>query len=126
MMRRIPKRFEFYALLWGGGAALFAAVRLGPPDLLGVLLGTALAMANWFVFNWVGRRVAAVATKQRLWLFLALKTSLLLAAIWLILTSGVVSPLGLLLGLSSLVFGVFARSSVHVIAEGDAALREER
>jgi hypothetical protein len=126
MMRRIPRRFEFYALLWGGGAALFAALRLEAWDVAGVAVGTALAMANWFVFNWVGRRVAAVGTKHRFLIFLAVKMTALLGIIWLILSSGLVSPLGLMLGLSSLVFGVFARSSVQVLAEGDAALREER
>jgi hypothetical protein len=125
-MRRLLKRFELYALLWGGCALLFAAVAMGPKDVAGVAIGTALALANWFVFNWAGKRVLAVANKLRLWVFLGVKTPLLLAIIWLILSSGIVSPIGLLLGLSSLVFGILVRSSIQVLAEGDAALQEER
>ena len=126
MMRRLAKRVEFFALLWGCGALIFAAVSLRIADVTGVAVGTALAMANWFVFNWAGRRVAAVATKPRFMIFLIVKMTSLLGIVWLILASKAVSPLGLLLGISSLGFGVFARSAVQVLAEGDAALREER
>jgi len=125
-MRRLVRRFEFLALLWGGGALLYAALFMGWADVAGVAVGTALAMANWFVLNWAGKRVVAVATKARVWVFLGIKTALLLGAIWLLGRSGFVSPMGLLLGLSSLVFGILVRSSIQVLAEGDAALREER
>jgi hypothetical protein len=125
-MKKLLTRFEPYALLWGGGAALFAALRLAPADLIGVAIGTALTLANWFVFNWVGRRVAALGDKLRFGIFLAVKTGSLLAIIWLILMTEIASPLGLLLGLTSLVFGILVRSSIQVLAEGDAALREER
>jgi hypothetical protein len=125
-MRTLLKRFEPYALLWGAGAALFAALRLTPADLAGVGVGTALTLANWFVFNWAGRRVAALGDKQRFAVFLAVKMGVLMAVIWLVLMSELVSPLGLLLGLSSLVFGILVRSSVQILSEGDAALREER
>jgi hypothetical protein len=125
-MKKLLKRFEPYALLWGGGAAIFAALRLTPADLAGVAIGTALTFANWFVFNWAGRRVVAVGSKSRFGIFLALKTGSLFAVIWIILMSEIATPLGLLLGLSSLVFGILVRSSIQVLAEGDAALREER
>jgi hypothetical protein len=125
-MRTLLKRFEPYALLWGAGAALFAALKLTPADLAGVGVGTALTLANWFVFNWAGRRVAALGDKLRFGVFLAVKTGSLIAIIWLIMTTEIASPLGLLLGLTSLVFGVLVSSSIHVLAEGDAALREER
>ena len=126
MMRRLVKRIEFFALLFGSGALVFAAIFMGAADVIGVAIGTALALANWFVYRWVGRRVAAAATKPRMWVFLAVKTASLLGIIWLVATHGVASPIGLLLGISSLVFGIFARSAIQVIAEGDAALREER
>jgi hypothetical protein len=126
MIRRLTRRVEFFALLWSVGAIAFASIALKLPDVLGIAVGTALALANWFFFKWAGMRVAAVATKRRVWVFLAFKTASLLGLIWLILSSKVVSPLGLLLGVSSLVFGIFAHSSVQVLAEGDAALREER
>jgi hypothetical protein len=125
-MRTLLKRFEPYALLWGGGAAIFAALRLTPADLAGVAIGTALTLANWFAFNWAGRRVAALGDKGRFGIFLVIKTGTLFAAIWLILATEIASPLGMLLGLSSLVFGLLVRSSIQVLAEGDAALREER
>jgi len=125
-MKKLLKRFEPYALLWGGGAAIFAALRLGTDDLVGVAFGTALALANWFVFNWAGRRVVALGDKGRFGIFLVIKTGALLAAIWIILSTEIASPLGMLLGLSSLVFGLLVRSSIQILAEGDAALREER
>jgi len=125
-MKKLLRRFEPYALLWGGGAAIFAALRLGPDDLVGVAIGTALTLANWFVFNWAGRRVAALGDKGRFGIFLVIKTGTLLAVIWLILVTEIASPLGMLLGLSSLVFGLLVRSSIQVLAQGDAALREER
>ena len=125
-MKKLLKRFEPYALLWGGGAAIFAALHLTPADLVGVAIGTTLTLANWFVFNWAGRRVAVLGDKLRFVVFLAVKTGSLFAIIWLILMTEVASPLGMLLGLSSLVFGLLVSSSIHVLAEGDAALREER
>jgi hypothetical protein len=125
-MKTLLQRFEPYALLWGGGAALLAVFLLAPADVAGVAIGTALALANWFAFNWVGRRVAVHGDKLRFGIFLAVKSGSLLAVIWLIMMTEVVSPLGLLLGLSSLVFGILARSAVQVLVEGDAALREER
>ena len=125
-MKRILRRFEPYALIWGAGAATFAAVCLEPADLAGVAVGTVLTLANWFVFNWAGRRVAALRDKPRFIVFLVVKTGLLLALVWLILMSEIASPLGLVLGLSSLVFGILVSGSVQAVAEGDAALREER
>jgi len=125
-MKKLLRRFEPYALLWGGGAAIFAALRLGADDLIGVAIGTALALANWFVFNWAGRRVVALGDKGRFTIFLAIKMSALLGVIWLILWTEIASPLGMLLGLSSLVFGLLVRSAVQILADGDAALREER
>jgi hypothetical protein len=125
-MTRVLTRLEPYALLWGGGAAVFAALRLEAADVVGIAIGTALTLANWFVFNWAGRRVAALKDKQRFWIFLAVKTVSLAALVWLILASEVASPLGLLLGLSSLVFGILVRSSIQTLVAGDAALREER
>ena len=125
-MKKLLKRFEPYALAWGVGAAVFAALRLQPADIVGIAIGTALTLANWFVFNWVGQRVAVLGDKLRFGIFLAVKTGSLLAIIWLILVTEIASPLGMLLGLSSLVFGLLVQSTIQVLAEGDAALREER
>jgi len=125
-MKKILTRFEPYVLLWGGGAAIFAALRLGTDDLVGVALGTALTLANWFVFNWAGRRALALGDKARFGILLAIKTGALLAVIWIIMVTKVASPLGMLLGLSSLVFALLVRSTIQMLVEGDAALREER
>jgi hypothetical protein len=125
-MKKILKRFEPYVLLWGGGAAIFAALRLDADDLVGVAIGTALTLANWFVFNWVGRRAVALGDKGRFGILLAIKTGALLAVIWIVLATEIASPLGMLLGLSSLLFALLVRSAIQILAEGDAALREER
>jgi len=125
-MKRLLKRFEPYVLLWGVGAAIYAALRLGTDDLVGVAIGTALTLANWYAFNWAGKRVVALGDKGRFAIFLAIKMSALLGVIWLILVTEIASPLGMLLGLSSLVFGLLVRSAVQILADGDAALREER
>jgi len=113
-------------LIFGAAAVAIAAIFMGRADVVGAAIGAALAVVNWLVYSWVGRRVVAVGTKPRVLVFLAVKTAALLAIIWFVATSGIASPKGLLLGVSSLVLGILVRSSVQVIAEGDAALREER
>jgi hypothetical protein len=93
-----------------GSAAVMALIALVWRDAraaLGVAIGGAIATANLYVFARIG--VAFIARRGRTapWAVIAvLKLLVLLGGVWLILKSGVVSPLALAIGYSSLVVGI--------------------
>jgi hypothetical protein len=93
-----------------GSAVVMALIALawqGTRAALGVAIGGAIATANLYVFARIG--VAFIARRGRTapWAVIAvLKLLALLGGVWLILKSGVVSPLSLAIGYSSLVVGI--------------------
>ncbi len=124
MATRDLTRTDPYVIGWAAAISIAALVWGGTPVILGALAGGALAVVNWIGFRWAGVRMAATGNRGRFFVFLAVKMSVVLAAVSLLVLSGSVSPLALMLGLSALVLGILTRSGVRALAEGEAALRE--
>ncbi len=105
-----------------GGLFLFGAA-VG----LGVAVGGLVATLNLWFFAYVGRGVLSGGPRSRYWAMIAvLKILLLFGGAWLLMKSGLTSPLTLALGYGSLPLGItigsFLRSGydVELPAESDA------
>jgi hypothetical protein len=84
------------------GLALFGA-RAG----LGAAIGGAIATANLWVFAQLGRAFVARKGRTAPWSVVALlKLLALFGGVWLILASGIVSPLSLAVGYAALPVGI--------------------
>lgn len=99
------------ALLSVVGAAvvmtLGAAAAYGSRAALGVAIGGAIATANLFVFAKVGEAFISRKGRTAPWAVIAvIKLFALLGGVWLILRSGLVSPLSLTFGYASLIVGI--------------------
>ena len=126
MERRLLEKIDLYVFLWGAVITLSSTLFWDIPIFLGALAGSVLAALNWLGFRWVGVRMAATGNKKRFGVFLAIKTIGILVAVALVMGTGCVSPIAFLVGLSSLVLGILARSAHQALTQGNAALREEQ
>ena len=126
MERRLLEKIDLYVFLWGAVITLSSTLFWDIPIFLGALAGSVLAAFNWLGFRWVGVRMAATGNKKRFGVFLAIKTIGILVAVALVMGTGRVSPIAFLVGLSSLVLGILARSAHQALTQGNAALREEQ
>ena len=126
MERRLLEKIDLYVFLWGAVITLSSTLLWDIPIFLGALAGSVLAALNWLGFRWVGVRMAATGNKKRFGVFLAIKTIGILVAVALVMSFGRVSPIAFLVGLSSLVLGILARSAHQALTQGNAALREEQ
>ena len=126
MERRLLEKIDLYVFLWGAVITLSSTLFWDIPIFLGALAGSVLAALNWLGFRWVGVRMAATGNKKRFGVFLAIKTIGILVAVALVMGTGRVSPIAFLVGLSSLVLGILARSAHQALTQGNAALREEQ
>lgn len=77
---------------------------------VGAVVGGTLAVLNWLAMRWVGQRLLVASDKGRIvWgTLLGLKMALLLAITWMILSTGLVDPIGFTVGLSALMLGALA------------------
>lgn len=81
--------------VWGGRAAL------------GVAAGGAIAVVNLVVFARVVRGVLSGGGRNRIWILIGiLKIFALFGGVWLLLKSGVFSPLSLVVGYGALPLGI--------------------
>ncbi len=126
MERRLLEKIDLYVFLWGAVITVSSTLFWDIPIFLGALAGSVLAAFNWLGFRWVGVRMAATGNKKRFGVFLAIKTIGILVAVALVMGTGSVSPIAFLVGLSSLVLGILARSAHQALTQGNAALREEQ
>ncbi len=86
---------------------------------VGAAVGGAVAIANWLAMRWVGQRLLVASDRGRLvWgTLLALKMAALMGIVWLILSTGMVDPMGFTVGLSGLVLGALL-GAFHSAASG--------
>lgn len=120
--RRTLQRLTVYVL---GASALLtiAAFGVGGADVgLGALVGAAFGSLNWMGMRWLAQRLMTANEKGRaVWgAMLVAKMALTLGATWLILATGVVEPLGFMIGLSGLVLGLLA-GAFHLAYAGTAS-----
>lgn len=77
---------------------------------IGALAGASIAIGGWLVTRFLGARILAAGERGRTLLSLALvsKMTLTLGACAAVLWTGRVSPLGFMIGIGAMVFGVIA------------------
>jgi len=106
-------RVDLIALGYGAILCAGAYFIFGFEAFRSVLVGVAVAQGNWTVFRRVGLKVAASGNKSRLMAFVGIKFVLILGLIALILATRIASPLPFMVGISSLMLGVFTHSGVQ-------------
>lgn len=84
----------------------------------GALAGALVAIADWLIIRWIGQRMLAVGDRARTVLSLVLigKMGLVFAACAVILSSGLVSPVGFMIGIGALVLGVLGGAVREMLA----------
>ncbi|EYF06662.1 Hypothetical protein CAP_1792 [Chondromyces apiculatus DSM 436] len=87
--------------------SLGALASYGQRPALGVALGGTMAVINLYVFAKVGEAFLGKRGNAAPWAVIAVvKLCALVGAVWLILRTGVVPPLALAVGFTSLVIGI--------------------
>jgi len=113
-----------------GGAALSTGLAFlvgGPTVGLGAAVGGVYAIVNWVLMRWLGRRLLVASDRGRLFLGLILGAKVLvaMAVVWAILSTGIVDPIGFVMGLSALVAGVLGGTFHGAVFGGPRVSREE-
>lgn len=94
----------------GAIAVLFALAALifaGPDAGLGTAVGGLVATLNFWLFAHIGRGVLSGGKRSRLWALVAVvKFLLLFGGAWLLLKSGLTTPLTLALGYGAMPLGI--------------------
>lgn len=117
MSRTDLKRLTWYIL--GLGAVLVASVyaKAGAVSGSSAAIGLAVAIANWFLLRYiVGRVVDGGVRKKAAFSFvLFVKLGGLMALVFVLLYSGLVTPIAFAVGVSSLPLGALLGSFTHVL-----------
>jgi len=113
-LKKIDLLIVGYAVILCGGAAAFFGFR----SFAGVATGAAIALPNWILSRWLGVKLILDEHKTRVSLLLALKMISLLGVILLILSLTSVDPVAFMIGLSTLVFGIFSEG-IWMIVKND-------
>ncbi|MFO0681332.1 MAG: hypothetical protein U0234_04735 [Sandaracinus sp.] len=106
---KIIDRITTYVAAFGvllSASAFFLSVEVGT----GALVGAAIAIGDWLVTRFLGRKIVAAGEGGRSMLSLALvmKMGAVLGACAIVLWSGRVSPLGFMIGIGAMVLGAIA------------------
>jgi hypothetical protein len=121
-LTRIDLLILIYAIILSGGAFVF----FGMTAFIGVCVGSVIALTNWILSRWLGVRLILSGQKQKVAIFLGVKTAFILGIILLVLSFTSIEPLPFMIGLSALVLGVLSKGLAEAVVEGDKVLREER
>lgn len=126
MMNGTLQRLTVYVL--GASAILtLLAFGLGGMDTgVGAAVGAAFGCLNWVGMRWLAQRLLNANDKGRaVWGgLLILKMALTLGAVWAVLATGVVQPIGFAIGLSGLVLGLLA-GAFHMATAASPERTEE-
>ncbi|MBX3272925.1 MAG: hypothetical protein KF729_21865 [Sandaracinaceae bacterium] len=112
-----------------GASAILAGLALALGGLamgLAAVVGGAFAVGNWLVMRWLGHRLLVSNERGRaMWgLLLAVKMGVSMALVWAILSTGVIDPIGFVIGLGGLVLGIVA-GAFHTMLAAPAPRAEE-
>ena len=103
---RLIDRIAIWILALGAMATAGAWVFGGTAMGTSALAGAAIGFGNWIALRWIGAKlVRAAGAKKAAVLLLMLKMGALLGVSAVLLLTGVVQPLGFLIGLGALVIG---------------------
>src|SRR5688572_23993853 len=117
MSRSALDRMTAFILGLGAVASLGALLLVGPMRALSVATGVVVAIANWYLLRFiVGRVVSGTVRNQGAFSFvLFVKMGGLMALVFILLRSGLFSPIAFTVGMSCLVVGALLGSFVHVL-----------
>jgi hypothetical protein len=105
-----------------GGAWFFGGWAMGTS----ALAGAAVAFANWVALRWIGAKlVRATGAKRAGVALLMLKMAALVGISAALLLTGVVQPLGFLIGLGALVVGTAVGGMQESLATAEQEQKEE-
>jgi hypothetical protein len=110
MEGRTLDRIGLFVALGGAALTLIAFV-LGDASLgFGALVGSVTALSNWLAVRWLGKQIIKANDRGKMFwgTVLAAKMALMLGVVWLILSTGVVSPPGFAIGMGALLIGALA------------------
>ncbi len=124
MDRRSLDLITLYVVALAALGSAGAWLVLGSTVGTGAVTGAGLSLANWLALRWLLGRVIASGSRSKggLMALLVIKMLVLVTVVGLLVLRAVVSPVGLAIGLSALVVGLFAgamhsRSSMSVAGE---------
>lgn len=106
-----------------GASALMVLVALlvgGLPMAFGATVGGLYAVLNWLAMRWLGKRLMVANDRGRLlWAtLLGAKMVIAMLVVWGIMSTGVVDPVGFLIGLGGLVLGILGATFHAALASG--------
>lgn len=103
-------------------AGLLGGLSLG----VAAAVGGGFSIANWLAMRWIGRRLLVANDKGRaVWgTLLVAKLFISLLAVWAILSTGVIDPIGFVVGLSGLVLGILAGTFHSALAATSPSAEE--
>ncbi|MCP4604910.1 MAG: hypothetical protein GY847_31045 [Proteobacteria bacterium] len=110
---------------WGAVLCLFATYFWNWQILLGTFLGALFAFVNWTGFKYLMTRMVAARNQVRYGFFLAIKTVLILSIVALTVLFAPINMIAFIVGLSSLILGIFTHSIRIALLTGEAALKED-
>ncbi len=120
------KKIDSYVLIWGIALCFFATFFRNQPIFFGVFVGAFIAFFNWVGLRYLMERVISTDNKQaRYGILLAIKAFFVLGVIALIVLFVPIEMLAFLIGLSSLVLGIFTHSIRYALLGGETALKED-
>ena len=103
-------RITGYVIATSVALSVLAGVLGGLSLGLAAAVGGVFSILNWLAMRWLGRKLLVANDKGRaVWgTLLAAKMLVSLLAVWAILSTGVIDPIGFVVGLSGLVLGILA------------------
>ena len=113
-LKKIDLLIILYAVILCSGAAALYGFR----SFISVAAGAVVALPNWILSRWLGVKLILTENKTRVSILLALKMISLLGVILLILSFTSVEPVAFMVGLSTLVFGIFSEG-IWLVVKGD-------
>jgi hypothetical protein len=123
MSKSALDRMTWFILGLGVAASLGALALSGSTTALSVAVGVSVAIANWYLLRFiVARVVSGNVRRQGAFSFvLFLKMGGLMALVFLLLRSGLFSPIAFTVGMSCLVVGALLGAFVHVLTAAPEA-----
>ncbi len=128
MESRQLKKIDYFVLIWGAILSSGSSFLWNKSIFLGVFIGAVLASINWVGFRFFMTRLMNDKTKKRVHygIALAVKTLVIFVLVALIIVYVPVNKIAFVVGLSSLMLGIFTCSFVSVLSgKGDVAMEKD-
>ena len=119
------KKIDSYVLGWGVTLCLLAVPFWERSIFFGMLIGAFIASVNWVGFRYLMMRIVEGRNRARYGFLLALKTVLILGAVAVVVMYIPIHTIAFVVGISSLVLGIFTYSLLFALSSNESALKED-